>query len=171
MRLNTRLSMLLAGLSLFATDPIANADSTATDTSKVLQTQVLGPFAKQKQELISAYTPFLAELEGTRYNVYDDKGKPAIGWGYNFDTKKSAAYDFLEIAPIVPEGEISLNKKDMAYFASGVSLEALYKYCHTLTSYNLFSAVKRISSYCGYLPHISAPLKTGSIHLFKYSIP
>ncbi|MBP5344209.1 MAG: hypothetical protein J6Y85_03965 [Alphaproteobacteria bacterium] len=119
--------IFLAGLCLTGAVPTARAATTSTGSGTNITASVSSTYAQKKQTLIRLYKPFLAEFEGTRYNLYDDKGNPAIGYGYNFDTNQSGSYTFLEITPAVAGGEISLNKKDMDFFASGLSLETLRK--------------------------------------------
>jgi len=124
MRTKAKLSAFLAGLCLAGGVPKAKAENTAPATSSVSVTATANSYAQARQRLMDTYKPFLAELEGTRYNVYDDKGNAAVGWGYNFDTNNATKYTFIQVAPRTKGGKVLLKPRDMLLLSlDGLSLD------------------------------------------------
>ena len=112
------LSTFLAGLCLVGGTPKAKAENAASASPGVSVTAIANTYAQSRQRLIDTYKPFLALLEGTRYNIYDDKGNAAVGWGYNFDTNDVTKYKLIQITPQAENGKILLRESDMRLLAS-----------------------------------------------------
>ena len=118
MRLKAKLRAILAGMSLVTLTPAVAKNNSVPPPSSSKIVMPVKSYAQQKQELISTYKPFLAELEGMRYNIYNDRGNPAVGWGYNFDTKNSKKYTLIEVKPKAKNGIVQLKQADMTVLAS-----------------------------------------------------
>jgi len=118
MSAKTKLNAFLAGLCLFGTLPRAQADAKAEAPSPTPITRPVDSYMRSRQHLIESYKPFLAELEGTRFNVYDDRGNAAVGWGYNFDINSPKKYALIQVAPKQVKGKVALKAKDMELLAS-----------------------------------------------------
>ena len=110
--------IFLAGLCLVGGVPKAKAESTAPAASSVSVTAIANTYAQARQRLIDTYKPFLIQLEGIRYNIYDDKGNAAVGWGYNFDINNPTKYSLIKVTPRAKDGEIRLKDQDMLLLAS-----------------------------------------------------
>ena len=156
MSAKTKLNAFLAGLCLFGATPKAQADAVAPSPAPV--TRFVDRHAQSKQYLMTTYKPFLAELEGMRYNVYDDRGNVAVGWGFNFDVSEKKSYDFIEVKPKSTNDVVRLAAKDMKVLASDLSFAEKRK---LFPGYNLTEVHKTAAE----LKAISRP--TGASTTFK----